>query len=31
VLFAIGALAYLIAFAVMHMLTPRMAPAKFEA
>ncbi|MBW8835177.1 MAG: MFS transporter [Burkholderia sp.] len=31
VLFAIGALAYLVAFGVMHLLTPRMAPAKLEA
>jgi ACS family hexuronate transporter-like MFS transporter len=30
VLFAIGALAYLIALAVMHMLTPRMSPAKLK-
>lgn len=31
VLFAIGALAYLLALAVMHALTPRMAPAKLDA
>lgn len=31
VLFAIGALAYLIALAVMHLLTPRMSPAKLKA
>ena len=31
VLFAIGALAYLVAFAVMHLLTPRMSPAKLDA
>jgi ACS family hexuronate transporter-like MFS transporter len=31
VLFAIGASAYLIAFAIMHMLTPKMTPAKLEA
>jgi ACS family hexuronate transporter-like MFS transporter len=30
VLFAIGASAYLIAFAIMHLLTPRMQPAKLE-
>ncbi|SAL60836.1 MFS transporter [Caballeronia telluris] len=30
VLFAIGASAYLIAFAIMHFLTPRMQPAKLE-
>ncbi|MDR5753239.1 MULTISPECIES: MFS transporter [unclassified Caballeronia] len=30
VLFAIGASAYLIAFAIMHVLTPRMQPAKLE-
>ncbi|MEI6000471.1 MFS transporter [Paraburkholderia bengalensis] len=31
VLFAIGALAYLLALAIMHVLTPRMAPAKLDA
>ncbi|SFU26476.1 MFS transporter, ACS family, hexuronate transporter [Paraburkholderia aspalathi] len=31
VLFAIGALAYLVALAVMQMLTPRMTPAKLDA
>ncbi|MEM5343112.1 MFS transporter [Paraburkholderia azotifigens] len=31
VLFAIGALAYLLALAIMHMLTPRMSPAKLDA
>ncbi|WP_109483979.1 MFS transporter [Paraburkholderia sp. C35] len=31
VLFAIGALAYLVALVVMHLLTPRMTPAKLEA
>ncbi len=31
VLFAIGASAYLIAFVIMHMLTPKMAPAKLGA
>ncbi|MGU7773324.1 MFS transporter [Burkholderia sp. MR1-5-21] len=31
VLFAIGALAYLLALAVMHVLTPRMKPAKLDA
>ncbi|KVH72798.1 hypothetical protein WJ41_12660 [Burkholderia ubonensis] len=31
VLFAIGALAYLLALLVMHALTPRMAPAKLDA
>ncbi|WP_343656379.1 MFS transporter [Paraburkholderia caribensis] len=31
VLFAIGALAYLVALVVMHLLTPRMAPAKLDA
>jgi ACS family hexuronate transporter-like MFS transporter len=31
VLFAIGALAYLLALAILHMLTPRMAPAKLDA
>jgi ACS family hexuronate transporter-like MFS transporter len=30
-LFAIGALAYLVAFAVMHVLTPKMAPARLDA
>jgi ACS family hexuronate transporter-like MFS transporter len=30
VLFAIGALAYLVALAVMHLLTPRMSPAKLN-
>jgi MFS transporter, ACS family, hexuronate transporter len=29
-LFAIGALAYLLAFATLHMLTPRMTPAKLD-
>jgi ACS family hexuronate transporter-like MFS transporter len=31
VLFAIGALAYLVAFGVMHLLSPRMTPAKLDA
>ncbi|WP_035993776.1 MFS transporter [Paraburkholderia caribensis] len=31
VLFAIGALAYLVALVVMHLLTPRMTPAKLDA
>ncbi|WP_175753713.1 MFS transporter [Burkholderia ambifaria] len=31
VLFAIGALAYLLALAVMHVLTPKMKPAKLDA
>ncbi|SAK85336.1 major facilitator transporter [Caballeronia pedi] len=31
VLFAIGASAYLIAFGIMHLLTPKMTPAKLEA
>jgi ACS family hexuronate transporter-like MFS transporter len=31
VLFAIGASAYLIAFGIMHLLTPKMTPAKLAA
>jgi ACS family hexuronate transporter-like MFS transporter len=31
VLFAIGALAYLLALAILHLLTPRMTPAKLDA
>jgi MFS transporter, ACS family, hexuronate transporter len=31
VLFAIGALAYLLALALLHMLTPRMAPVQLDA
>jgi ACS family hexuronate transporter-like MFS transporter len=31
VLFAIGALAYLLALAILHMLTPRMAPVQLDA